>query len=385
MTSEPDGSPRRRPPTIDLTATEVETAKQASEQEAGPSDQSHAEAVPGRGRHLGRHAIAATAGAIVMAAILGGLWYAGYVSIREPNAPPITQATKSTIPDDVLARLDKLEASQRVRPQPDAGLGSRVGANEAAIKTLEESLASVTHRLGEATKAAQGAATQASAASSAADNARTAAQSGTQNLETLTSRIAALDNAVKALANDVARRTSVVNDRAGRLAVAAQALRAAVERGAPYQAELAAVKSFGVEPKDTAPLEASAAAGLPSVAALAQELKDLTPSLLQASSASPPATNFLRRIETSAQKLVRVRPIDAPAGDNPAAIIDRMNAAAARGDLASARAEISRLPESAKPLVEAWAKKIDARNAAIAASQRIAADAMAALAKPNTQ
>ena len=37
MTSESDSTPRRRPPTIDLTATEIETERPAAEAGAGES------------------------------------------------------------------------------------------------------------------------------------------------------------------------------------------------------------------------------------------------------------------------------------------------------------------------------------------------------------
>jgi hypothetical protein len=43
------------------------------------------------------------------------------------------------------------------------------------------------------------------------------------------------------------------------------------------------------------------------------------------------------------------------------------------------------LPPSAKTLAEPWVQKANAREAAIAASRRIAADALAGLGNANTQ
>ena len=59
---------------------------------------------------------------------------------------------------------------------------------------------------------------------------------------------------MKSLDADLAQRASSSNadDRVMRLAIAAEALRAAVERGAPFPAELAAVKTLGADPKATA-------------------------------------------------------------------------------------------------------------------------------------
>ena len=98
----------------------------------------------------------------------------------------------------------------------------------------------------------------------------------------LNNRIAALESTMKSLSTDAAQRTASADDRAARLTVAAEALRAAVERGAPYQAELAAVATLGADQTATVPLEPFAADGLPNAAALAQEFALLTPSLLQA-------------------------------------------------------------------------------------------------------
>ena len=175
------------------------------------------------------------------------------------------------------------------------------------------------------------------------------------------------------------------DDRAARMTVAAEALRAVVERGAPYQAELAAMKSLGVEQSALAPLEPFATDGVPGTAALARELAALTPALLRASGAAPSEGSLLGRMEMSAQKLVRITPVDAPPGDDAAAVLARANAAAARGDLDAALADIARLPEAARSLAEPWTKKAQAREGAIAAGRRIAADALAALGKPASQ
>ena len=169
------------------------------------------------------------------------------------------------------------------------------------------------------------------------------------------------------------------------MTVAAEALRAVVERGAPYQAELAAVKALGAEQGTLAPLEPFAAECIPSAAALARELAELTPALQQASGAVARDGSLLARLEQSAQKLVRISPLAAPQGDDPAAVIARSNAAAAGGDTAAALADVARLPELARALAASWRKKVEAREAVIAAGRRVAADALAALNRPVTQ
>ena len=142
------------------------------------------------------------------------------------------------------------------------------------------------------------------------------------------------------------------------------------------------MRALGVDQKATAPLEPFATDGVPSVAALARELDALTPALQQASEPEPGDATFLGRLKANAEKLVRITPAGAPAGNDPAAVVARIRFDAAHGDIAAALATIDTLPDSAKSLAAALSKKAAAREAALAASRQIAADALAALATP---
>ena len=104
-----------------------------------------------------------------------------------------------------------------------------------------------------------------------------------------------------------------------------------------------------------------------------------------AARSTPSENSFLGRLQANAEKLVRVSPVDAPLGDDVGAIIARIDVDARRSDIAAALAEIARLPEAARSLAAPWVKKAEAREAAIATSRRIAADALAALGKPAQQ
>ena len=78
---------------------------------------------------------------------------------------------------------------------------------------------------------------------------------------------------------------------------------------------------------------------------------------------------------------MRIRPVEEVAGSDPSAIIARVEAKAAHGDLAGALAELGKLPAAARAPAEAWSKKAEARIAALDASRRLAADALAGLSK----
>jgi hypothetical protein len=201
----------------------------------------------------------------------------------------------------------------------------------------------------------------------------------------LAARIAALESAVKTLSDAAAHPAAGANDQAARLTIAAEALRATVERGAPYAAELAAVQALGIDQNATAPLAPYAASGVPNAAALAHELAALIPALASASSSASGQTGFLGRLEDNAQRLVRITPVDAPVGNDPSAVVARITIDAARADIAAALSDIAALPDSARPLAADWVKKARARDTAITASRQIAADVLADLSKPAAQ
>ena len=155
----------------------------------------------------------------------------------------------------------------------------------------------------------------------------------------------------------VNKRTSSADDRTAHMAAAAEALRATVERGAPYQAELAAVKSFGAEESALAPLAPFAAEGIPKRPRLAREFTGLMPSLLQVSGTVSRDGSLLARLEAHAENLVRITPVDAPAGDDASAAVARINSEAARGDFAAVLADAARLPDHARAVGKAGSRK----------------------------
>jgi len=397
MTSEPDSTPRRRPPTIDLTAKEVDAALGASAQERDAAEQTKDGAVRGGPTRAGGvmpYVAGAVAGAIVVAALVAGIWIAGLVPAREapreaaaPSTPaPSTPAVSSAGADEISSRLEKIQEALKM-PRADEAAVNRIAAAEAQAKALGDQLSALTRRVDDVAAVSQTALAQAKAATAAADEAKNAAQTVPQrgDLNALGNRITTLENAIKSLGAELTQRTSSADDRVARVTVAAEALRAMVERGAPYQTELAAVKSFGVEESALAPLAPFAAEGVPNAAALAREFAALMPSLLQEFETASQDGSFLSRLAAHAQNLVSITPVDAPEGNDASAVVTRVNSEAARGDFAAVLTDAARLPDRERSVADAWVKKVEAREAAIAASRRIAADALSALSKPVSQ
>ena len=409
--SETDDQTPRRPPTIELAATEVEGAAEKAAGEAGAPASSNA-SEPGRsGRRLTSHIGSALLGAVLMAAAAVALWFFGAIPSREaapvttaasdapapappalnqpPSSPP-TAAQTSPIAPEVTARLDKIEhAIETQRSDPE--IGNRIAEVAAQTKALADSLAALTRRVDETAAASQSAGKAADTALIAAQAAKGATDAASkdqvhhEDMDTLANRILALESAVKGLAAATAPlASSGANDRSARLTIAAEALRAAVERGAPYQTELNAVQALGVDRQATAALETFAASGVPSAAALARELEALIPALAEASEPRSGDTTFIERLKSNAQKLVRVTPLNAP-GREPQAVVDRIRLDAAHAEIAAALADLNALPEAAKPLAAAFSKKAADREAAVAASKQIAARALAALAQSSAR
>ncbi|MFL6974567.1 MAG: COG4223 family protein [Xanthobacteraceae bacterium] len=291
--------------------------------------------------------------------------------------------------DALSARLDKLEqAAAAPRPEgADAGLSERLAAAEAAAKTVSERVAAA-----EAATAALAQRLSAAGSTEAAANDRLAA--AVTAVRSLTERVADLGLRVEeatrlaraaerqgALASEQAANRLVESDRSVRLAFVAAALRDAVARGEPFAAELAAAKPLARDPAELAPLEPFAATGVPSAAALARDLSALVPTLLKRT--QPPAREggVLEALQASAERLVRIRRIDEPPGDDAGAIVARIEAQAARGDVDAAAAELAKLPPDLRAPADPWVKQAQARRAAHDAANRLAHDAAAALGK----
>jgi hypothetical protein len=394
----PAARPRSRPtPTIDLKATEIEREAEpgqppqddigAGEPQAEIPENQGSASPPGSSRWP-----LIAAGAIGGGAILCSvLWLLGVLSpldgpavnarlaqiesrLGAPASAPAADDPRAM--QDLASRVGKLESSGgAARGGGDPDIAIRLAVIEEAVKSLSTMAAGLTRRVEENAAAVR-------EARDRADTAKTAAEtthSSSGEVEALANRMGALERSAKT-SDDLAKRVTAAGDRPLRLAVSAQALRSAVERGDPFAAELAAVKALISDPQAVAPLEPFAGSGVPAPAALARQLSELTPVMRQLA-APPPAGGFLDRLQANAERLVRVRPAGEAAGDDPVTVIGRVDARAGRADIAGALAELAKLPASVRAPAEEWINKAQARTDAVDISRRIASDALAALGK----
>ncbi len=374
---------KRAAPTIDLTATEVPPPQP----DTPPSpEQTPPQAEPVknlRGGVISMAMLAAwAAGAIVMTLILGGLWLTDLVPVRYAATTSATDTIDSRSLDVLTQRVSKIEDTIAKLPVGESGMAERLATAENALKALGIALTALNRRADDASANASQARERADAAAKAVTELQASVQEAAKSntagmspaeLDALQKRLAALEQSAKAAHDDIAKTATA--DSAARQALSAAALRDAVLSGAPFAAELAQARSLGADDNVLAPLAPFAASGIPAPQALAGELRALLPAMLKISGAQAPQGGFLERLEANAGRLVRIRPVDAPPGDDAAAVLARLEIDAAKADIAAALTDLGKLPDATRAPAQAWIAKANARQSALAAARQYGADA----------
>lgn len=400
------GRPKREPPTIDLQATDVtEIPKEPAEQAAAPDASPAAEPVepppepvsPANAEQpekpvskpVSPWAIAPISGAVAATLVIAVGWALGWPAVQAPQATPQPNAAI----DNLTGRVAGLE-SKAGKPVADPAAAARMDGIEKSLAGLRSDLA--------ATRA------QADKLAAAVNDAKVAPRDGAPapDLSEVNARIAGIERelalqskglteirAMEAKAADAkaadlkaaeakAAEAKGADDLPLRRLVASSLLDVLVRVGDPFATALATTKSLSVNADALKPLEGFAATGVPNANALCRELLTIVPKL------NPPApetaattgTGIVDRLQSGAAKLVRIQRADAT-GDDRGSVVARVTAAALRNDLTEARRELNALSPADRAPAQAWLDKADARDAALAASRKLASDAMAELAQ----
>jgi hypothetical protein len=386
-------SGKKRPaPTIDLTAAEMPSPLRAAapgSADPPPPAEPPPAAIPSRGNIVMATLAAGAAGAAAVMLVAAALWFSGLLPLRyAASTDTATQAPADSKAIDALTqRIGKIEETMTKLPAGDAAVAQRLTAADSAMKSLGVALAALNRRTDDAAaNAAQAheradAAAKAVAELEASFKAVVPTESSRADIAALDKRIAALESAAQTARADISKiaTTSSGNDNAARLALNAGVLHDAVLAGAPFADELATVKQLGGDDKTLAPLASFAATGVPAAPTLAQELRALLPAMLKISEAQAPAGGFLDRLEANAGRLVRIRPVNAPPGDDASAVLARLEIDAAEADIPAALTALGKLPDATRAPALAWIAKAQARQAALAAARQYAADTARAL------
>ncbi|MFI0842411.1 COG4223 family protein [Mesorhizobium sp. IMUNJ 23232] len=173
------------------------------------------------------------------------------------------------------------------------------------------------------------------------------------------SKLAALEQSVTALTGRVdaqAQQPKIA------LAIATAALKSAVDRGAPFQAELETFAAIAPNAPELATLRAHAEQGVPTRETLLAEVEPAAAAMIAAAKPADPNAGYFDRLLNSAESLVSVRPIGEVEGTGVPEIVARLEVALKAGDLDKAVTEFDALPETAKAAAGSFGENLKARR-----------------------
>jgi hypothetical protein len=360
------GKPKREPPTIDLKASEVTSSTSDADggSTAGQSSfRLSSVAIP-------PFAVAAITGAAAAVFVVALAWSLGWPSDTTRSVAEINSGAIEAL----SSRMVELEGRQAKPAPADPALSSRLDA-------LDKSLASLKTDLAGARARSEKLASDIDAVKSAP--ASSAGAPASVDLSGIEARMAEVEQTVRVEKENLAQAAGKpADDIALRRLVVASVLEISARQGEPFTEALKSAQALAADPQALKPLETFASSGLPNAATLCRELLTLVPKL------EPPApdnatssSGLVGRLQAGAAKLVRIERTDAT-GNDRAAIVARVTAAAVRNDLNDTRRELNSLSPADREPAQAWLDKVAARDAALSASRHFATDAMAALAKP---
>lgn len=333
--------------------------------------------------------VAGLAGAVIALAGAGALQYAGVVgapgaSLDAVNSQvsalktQVTALANAESGGDALARIkvvsdtldqtraDVAELKTSVEAavgdsQAVAGLRGKVDAVEAAVAELGKSagvadadLAPLNEKIAALEALAK------SSADAAADR---------------QARLGALEQSVTQLS---ARVDAQAAQPKIALSIAASALKAALDRGAPFAAELETFAAIAPDAPQLAALRPYAEKGVPTRADIAAGVDAAANAMVEAMAPPDADAGFFQSLMASAERLVKVRPIGVVEGEGVPETVARLEAAVDQGDYARAIAEYETLPEAVKAAGADLAGKLKARLEVETGIDALIADAMKA-------
>ncbi|MDI7862452.1 hypothetical protein MRS76_10825 [Rhizobiaceae bacterium n13] len=285
-------------------------------------------------------------GGLVALAGAGSLQYAGFF---DPLSPARTPAVDTSEMTSEIEALKQSVASLRAQPRPD---NTELEARVAALETAA------------ATAPASGGGDPAAVAD--LEQKITALNAG---IEQLKSEVASNAEARAENTSEISRRLDEAEkklneprtDVAVARAVALASLKAAVDRGGPFLAELDTFAGVAPDDPAIAGLQPFAAAGVPSRAELMRQFPDAASAILAAIHKADPDAGIAERLMDSALSLVKVRPVGNIEGEGPDAVVARIEDKLKNGDLKGAALEWVNLPQPAQAAAANFKTALDNR------------------------
>ncbi|ENN89613.1 hypothetical protein RHSP_37555 [Rhizobium freirei PRF 81] len=288
-------------------------------------------------------------GGLIALICAGAIQYAGLLPGRgsaKDNSADIA-ALNAEI-DGLKQSIANLAATPAPAAKPDSALAARVAALETATANgmssggstgsagtdTDQKIAALTAEVDQL-KADLGKATQSQATADAAVGKR-------------------LDNAERKLSGP-SQESAVAR------AIAAAALKAAIDRGGPFRPELDTFANVAPDDPAVADLKNFAQTGVPSRADLIRQVTDVATAIVATTQNDNPNQSWSDRLMSSAKSLVQVRPVGNVPGDGIDAIAARFEDKVKNGDLPGAVTEWNSLPDAAKSTSAAFKQSLEAR------------------------
>jgi hypothetical protein len=272
-------------------------------------------------------------GGLIALAGAGAMQYAGYLPGTSRSQPPSVDVGNLSAEVEALKRsvsnLAALESAAKApAPTPAAG------ADTTTVDALNQKIADLTGQI---------------------DQLRATVSQATEQ------RASSGVDIEKRLAEAEKKLNEPRQDVAVAQAIAAAALKAAIDRGGPFVSELDTYA--GVSPDDpiVVDLRNFAETGVPSRAELIRQVPDVATAIVDSVNQTDPNQSWSDRLMTSAKSLVKVRPVGNIEGDSVEAIAARMEDKVKNGDLPGAAAQWNDLPASAKLASAAFKQSLEAR------------------------
>lgn len=304
---------------------------------------------------------------------------AGLASLQERQAA--LQQTVDT-QGETLAALQKQLGEGSQAGEAVSALDTRIAALEETVATLDKTLAGLSgvsetlSGVQESVTALQGqTATQAETLAQLTSGQATLTTRVDEGLDGVSAKIAALEDRlapVEAQIGGVGARETAAR------AVAVSALKSAMDRGAPFETELAAVAAALPADTDLAPLQARAAEGVPTRNALQAEFAAAARAM-SAKIDAPADGDLVDSFWSNARSLVSIRQPGESDANTPSAALGRMEARVDAGDFTGALEAYDSLPDEVRAAGSDWAGNARARLAADRLVDQVTGDVLKSL------
>jgi hypothetical protein len=277
------------------------------------------------------------------------------VSQLEASLKSMTEAAKEggSVADAAAISQQINEAEKRLDAKIDSSLADAKTANAQALDAMKKEIAAVEAKL----------------------KALAEAELDTGESGELQSEIAGIDERLSELEATIPSLLAAADKdagaaRAATLAIAFANLRAAVDDGRPYAAELATLAALSSGTGDLGGLLDYEDEGIPTVPQLTRSFEAAREAALGAT--PEPDGSLLDRLMASAESLVKLKRVDAEAeGDSPDAVLARAAAQLEQGNLAESVKEVETLKGAQRAAFADWLDQAHARLGADATLQKL--------------